>query len=72
MTMTLKTATEILRQSGIDSPEYDAKEIFRAYCTEPIFPDTECDDPRLISATERRANREPDRKSTRLNSSHNS
>lgn len=57
--MTLKAATEILRRSGIDSPEYDAREIFRAYCTKPIFPDTECDDPRLISAIERRAKREP-------------
>ena len=59
MKMTLKTATEILRRSGIDSPEYDAREILRAYCTEPIFPDTECDDPRLNDAIERRKNREP-------------
>lgn len=59
MTMTLKNAIEILREAGIDSPEYDAREIFRAYCTEPIFPDTECDDPRLEDAIERRKNREP-------------
>ena len=59
MKMNLKTAIQILRQSGIDSPEHDAREIFRAYCTEPIFSDTECDDPRLESAIERRKNREP-------------
>ena len=29
--MTLAQAIEILKSSGVDSPEYDARELFRAY-----------------------------------------
>lgn len=57
--MTLKTATEILRQAKIDSPEHDAREIFRAIIGDPILLDTEHDDPRLAEYVGRRANREP-------------
>ena len=57
--MTLKTATEILRRAKIDSPEYDARELFRAYLGDPLFPETECDSVELLEAIERRASHEP-------------
>ena len=57
--MNLKTAIQILRSAGIDSPEYDAREIFRHYGCEAISGATESDDPQLISAITRRAKREP-------------
>ena len=57
--MTLKTAIEILKTAKIDSPEYDAREIFRKFVREPLFFDTECDDPSLSEYVKRRASREP-------------
>ena len=57
--MTLKEAVNILAESGVDSPLYDEKELFKIYCPEPIMMNTVCDDPRLFSAIERRSKREP-------------
>ena len=59
MKMNLKTAIQILTSAGIDSPEYDARELFRHYGCEAILGSAESDDPRLISAINRRKNREP-------------
>ena len=59
MKMNLKTAIQILKSAGIDSPEYDARELFRHYGCEAILGSAESDDPRLISAIKRRKNREP-------------
>ena len=57
--MNLKTAIDLLREAGIDSPEYDARAIFKAYGCEAILASRESDNPELISALERRAKREP-------------
>ena len=57
--MTLKEAIEILRRAGIESADYDARELFRFYRKGPIMLNTECDSPDLLSAIDRRANREP-------------
>ena len=60
--MTLAEAIEILKKSGVDSPEYDARELFRAFGdlnTALITLRTSSDSPKLISAVERRAKREP-------------
>ena len=59
MKMNLKTAIQILKSAGIDSPEYDARAIFKAYGCEAILASRESDNPELISAIERRAKREP-------------
>ena len=56
--MTLKSAIELLKQAKIDSPEYDARELFKLFIPLPTL-SSECDDPRLISMLERRADREP-------------
>ena len=48
--MTLKTAIQILKSAGIDSPEYDARAIFKAYGCEAILATTESDNSELISA----------------------
>ena len=57
--MTLKNAIDLLREAGIDSPEYDARAIFKAYGCEAILAAAESDNSELISAIERRAKREP-------------
>ena len=60
--MTLKEAIDILKNAGVDSPEYDARELFRAYggSSSPIITkDASSDSEQLIRAVERRANREP-------------
>ena len=57
--MTLKSATRLLRDAGIDSPEYDARDLFRACGCEGRFPSDECTDPRLSEMLARRINREP-------------
>lgn len=60
--MTLAQAIEILKAGGVDSPEYDARELFRAFGklgTGPISLRCESDEVELISAIERRAAREP-------------
>jgi release factor glutamine methyltransferase len=60
--MTLKEAIELLRDSGVDSPEYDARELFRVFgnIDSPIITcDASSDSERLVSAVKRRANREP-------------
>ena len=60
--MTLREAVEILRKSGIDSPEYDARELFRAYGelnTPFITMSSASDSEQLTSAIKRRSEREP-------------
>ena len=60
--MTLAEAIEILRDSGIDSPAYDARELFRTFGnldTPLFFPNTKSDSPTLNEAIRRRASREP-------------
>lgn len=57
--MTLKEAINILTEAGVDSPLYDARELFKVYCPEPIMMNTVCDDPSLLFSIERRKNREP-------------
>ena len=58
-TMTLKSAIDLLREAGIDSPEYDARELFKLFCEPPILMNTECKAEGLMAAIERRASREP-------------
>lgn len=57
--MTLSEAIKILSDAGVDSAAYDARELFKLYCPEPVMMNTLCDDPSLILAVERRAKREP-------------
>ena len=57
--MTLKEAIEILKSAGVESADYDARELFKLYCSPPVMLSTECDKAELISALERRAKREP-------------
>lgn len=61
--MTLKEAIEILRQSGVDSPEYDAREIFKHFAnldnSDITIGCASSDDVRLTDAIKRRASREP-------------
>ena len=60
--MTLAEAIEILRSSGVDSPEYDARELFRSFAeldTGIITLRTSSDSKKLKDAVERRAAREP-------------
>lgn len=57
--MTLKEAIEILKSAGIESAEYDARELFRFYRPGFVMLNTESGSPELLSAIERRANREP-------------
>lgn len=56
--MTLKSAIELLKKAKVDSPEYDARELFRLFIPSPML-NSRCDDPELINMIERRANREP-------------
>ena len=60
--MTLKEAIDILKNSGVDYPEHDARELFRAfgYTNEPIITLlSSSNSPELSDAVERRAKREP-------------
>ena len=60
--MTLKEAIEILRESGIDAPEHDARELFRAFAGTagaPIMLNCSSNSEELIAAVGRRASREP-------------
>ena len=57
--MTLKEAIEILKSAGVESADYDARELFKLYCPAPIMLNSECDRAELSSAVERRAKREP-------------
>ena len=57
--MRLKEAIDILREAGIESADYDARELFRLYVGSPVMLNSECENPELISAIERRAKREP-------------
>ena len=59
--MTLKEAIEILAKAGIDSPEFDARELFRTYSTDNgmLTKASECDSDELAEAIGRRAKREP-------------
>ena len=60
--MTLKEATDLLREAGIDSPEYDARQLFLTFSglnfTE-ITLHASADAPALTDAIKRRAAREP-------------
>ena len=60
--MTLAKAIEILKKSGVDSPEYDARELFRTFGklgTGYVSLNSESSSEELIEAIERRAKREP-------------
>lgn len=60
--MTLKEAIELLKQSGVDSPEYDAREIFRVFGnlgSSIITPLSASTAPKLLEALKRRSQREP-------------
>ena len=59
--MTLREAIESLRRGGIDSPEYDARELFRVFsgASGIITQNTESDSEELSRALERRLAREP-------------
>lgn len=59
--MTLKEAARLLAEAGIESAEYDARELFRAFSGMGAYisPSADCTSAELIRATERRAAREP-------------
>ena len=60
--ITLKEAVKRLEDAGVSSPDYDARELFRAYAElghEPLTLNTASDSDELLSAIERRAAREP-------------
>lgn len=59
--MTLKEATDLLKASGIDSAEYDARELMHHFGGVQVLLSSEadCDAPEFIAALERRSNREP-------------
>ena len=60
--MTLGEAIKTLKDAGIDSPDYDARELFRAFSglnTAFYTATSSSDSDELISAVKRRANREP-------------
>ncbi len=60
--MTLQEAIKMLRDGGVDSPEYDARELFRAYGglnTPLITMSSASDSEQLVTAVKRRAEREP-------------
>ena len=60
--MTLTEAIEMLRKGGVDSPDYDARELFRTfagYGSGLIPRDASSDSDELIAAVKRRAAREP-------------
>ena len=60
--MTLNEAISLLEKAGVDSPDYDARELFRAFGalnTPLITQSTFSNAPALLEALERRAKREP-------------
>ena len=60
--MTLTEAIEMLRKGGVDSPDYDARELFRTFAGfgSVLIPrDASSDSDELIAAVKRRAAREP-------------
>ena len=60
--ITLKEAIKRLEEAGIPSPEYDARELFRAFANPlntPLTQNTASDSDELLRAIERRASREP-------------
>ncbi len=61
--MTYKEAIKLLKDAGVDSPEYDTRELFCHFGgfnrSELLLSDPECSSPELLSAIERRAAREP-------------
>lgn len=60
--ITLKETIEAFRKAGVPSPEYDARELFRAFsgCDTPIVTlSTASDSKELNGAIKRRINREP-------------
>ena len=60
--MTLKEAIEILKGAGVDSPEYDARELLRKFggISSPIITQSSSSDSEeFITAVSRRAEREP-------------
>lgn len=57
--MTLSEAVKILEAAGVDSPLYDARELFGLFCPKPVMLNTNCDDPELSEMIERRKMREP-------------
>lgn len=62
--MTLEEAIKILNDAGVDSPSYDAEELFCHFggyyrSTLYLMHSIESNDPKLLAAIERRANREP-------------
>lgn len=60
--ITLKEAIEALKNAGVDSPEHDGREIFRAFAelgNEPLTLKTSSNSNALKSALERRILREP-------------
>lgn len=60
--ITLKETIKRLEEAGIPSPDYDARELFRAFANLPDTPLTQnaaSDSDELLRAIERRANREP-------------
>ena len=60
--ITLKEAIDILKEAGVPSPEYDARELFRIFGGQSIEPITLCstsDSEELENALDRRVKREP-------------
>ncbi len=60
--ITLKEAIERLKEAGVPSPEYDARELFRAFESPghvPLTQNSASDCDKLLHAIERRATREP-------------
>ena len=60
--ITLKEAIDKLKEAGVPSPEYDARELFRTFGTrsrEPITLRSHSDSAELADALKRRAEREP-------------
>jgi len=60
--ISLKEAVEVLRNSGVSSPEYDARELFRAFAKlagEPLTLNSKSDSEELKNALLRREAREP-------------
>lgn len=60
--MTLREAIDVLQRAGVDSPEYDARELFRVFggFNSPILTkDASSDSEELINAIAERASRKP-------------
>ena len=60
--ITLREAIRLLEEAGIPSPDYDARELFRAFSglkNEPLMLNSASDNAELMNAINRRINREP-------------